>query len=102
MQIKRNILVGKFSQDCAHGWMTENLFLSNRAVVVILIGVFAWNLDPSLTVILIGATPLLAASAFWFGRRLKRVERAKREASAQLASFVHQILSALPIVQAST
>ena len=73
---------------------------SKQAVVIVLIGVFAWNLDRSLTILLIGATPLLAASAFWFGRRLKRVERAKREASAQFAAFVHQILSALPLVQA--
>ena len=73
---------------------------SKQAVVIVLIGVFAWNLDRPLTVLLIGATPLLAASAFWFGRRLKRVEREKRELGAQLAAFVHQVLSTLPIVQA--
>jgi ATP-binding cassette, subfamily B, bacterial len=44
--------------------------------------------------------PLLAASSWYFGPRLKRRSQLGREAKSRLLSFVHQTLGALPVVQA--
>jgi ATP-binding cassette subfamily B protein/subfamily B ATP-binding cassette protein MsbA len=44
--------------------------------------------------------PLLGASAYFFGRRLRRQTKANREAQARLASFVQTTLGAIPLVQA--
>lgn len=63
------------------------------------IGVAAWTLDPWLTSISLAAAPMLAASACYFGPRLKRRARVDREAQAELLSFVHQTLSAVPVTQ---
>lgn len=73
---------------------------ARQLVVFVSIGVLAWQLDHRLTLVLLAAIPLLALSAFHFGNLLKVAERHKRETTAQLAAFVHQVLGAIPAVQA--
>ena len=65
-------------------------------VVMITIGFF---LDPTLALLAIGVAPLLAASSWYFGPRLKRRSHLMREARTRLISMVHQTLGALPVVQ---
>ena len=73
---------------------------ARQFMVLSSVGVLAWQLSPELTLLMLCAMPLLAASAFHFGRLLKAAERRKRETTSLLAAFVHQVLGAMPVVQA--
>lgn len=64
------------------------------------VGVLAWQLDPFLTMLCFALAPLMGGSALFFGVRLKRCNRLNREAKSRLMSFVHQTLTAIPMVQA--
>lgn len=64
------------------------------------VGALAWQLDPGLTWLTITVAPLLAVSAWYFGAHLKGFERRKIEAHVRLASFLQQLLGAMPLVQA--
>ena len=63
------------------------------------VGFLAWQLDPFLAVLCFVIAPLVAASARFFGTRLKRKTRLVQEARARLISFVHQTLTVIPMVQ---
>lgn len=82
--------------------VTEGLVIApvRHVCVLAFVGVLAWQLNAQLTLVLIASIPLLAVSTFYFGVRIKRAERAKRESVAGLTAFVHQVLGAIPIVQA--
>jgi ATP-binding cassette subfamily B protein/subfamily B ATP-binding cassette protein MsbA len=69
-------------------------------VVLVATGVLAWQLDRGLTLFMLLAIPVLIGSAFYFGRLLKAAELRKRETIAELGSFVHQVLGAMPVVLA--
>ncbi len=64
------------------------------------VGAVAWSLDPWLTTVSFLVAPLLAASSLFFGPRLQRRARRSIETMSSLLSFVHQTLSAIPVVQA--
>jgi ATP-binding cassette subfamily B protein/subfamily B ATP-binding cassette protein MsbA len=64
------------------------------------VGIVAWQLDPTLTILSFALVPVLAGSAFFFGQRLKTRTRMSREAESRLLAFVHQTLGAIPIIQA--
>ena len=64
------------------------------------VGTVAWMLDRRLAGLSIAMAPMLAFSSFYFGGKLKRRARLSREAQSRLVSFVHQTLSAMPLVQA--
>jgi ATP-binding cassette subfamily B protein/subfamily B ATP-binding cassette protein MsbA len=86
---------------CVHA-VADGLLVSpaRHLVAAASVGALAWHLDPSLCLLALTAAPLLAASALYFGERLKGFERGKREAQARLAGFLHQVLGAMPLVQA--
>src|SRR5690606_31581171 len=63
------------------------------------VGAAAWQLDPALTLLTLAVAPLLAGSALYFGEHLKGFEREKREAQSRVASFLQQVLGAIPAVQ---
>jgi ATP-binding cassette, subfamily B, bacterial len=65
--------------------------------MMIWIGFF---LDPLLAALALSVAPLLAASSWYFGPKMKRRSHRLREARSRLISLVHQTLGALPIVQA--
>ena len=71
-----------------------------QVVTLGLVGAVAWRLDWRLSVLSYVVAPLLGASGYFFGRRLKRQAKVNREAQARLASFVHTTLGAIPLVQA--
>jgi ATP-binding cassette subfamily B protein/subfamily B ATP-binding cassette protein MsbA len=86
---------------CVHG-VTDGILISpvKHVFVLAAVGGLAWQLDAALTLLTLTAAPLLAGSALYFGERLKSFERQKRESQARIASFLHQVLGAMPLVQA--
>jgi ATP-binding cassette, subfamily B, bacterial len=69
----------------------------------LILGMIVWigyMLDPLLATLALVVAPFMAASSWYFGPKLKRRSHRWREAQAQMLSFVHQTLGALPIVQA--
>jgi ATP-binding cassette subfamily B protein/subfamily B ATP-binding cassette protein MsbA len=82
--------------------LTNNLLVApaQQCFLVVTVGVVAWQLNPSLTLISLAVAPLMGGSALFFGSRLKQRMRRNQEAKSRLMSFVHQILSAVPLVQA--
>ncbi len=74
-----------------------------RSVVVLsMMGYVAWSLNKEMTLIAFAIAPLLGLSAWYFGGRLKRRSRLDREAHSAIMSFVHQTVTAIPMVQAFT
>jgi ATP-binding cassette subfamily B protein len=72
----------------------QNLF------TLLLIGAVAWQMDPALSMLLLLVSPVLAFLAVFFGRRLRQRARQSRNAQSSLMAFVHQTLTALPVVKA--
>jgi ATP-binding cassette subfamily B protein/subfamily B ATP-binding cassette protein MsbA len=72
---------------------------AKNLMVIATIGAIAWQLDPSLTIVMLGVAPVLVVSATYFGNYLKSMARNSREAIARLSGFVHQCLAAMPVVQ---
>jgi ATP-binding cassette subfamily B protein/subfamily B ATP-binding cassette protein MsbA len=81
--------------------VTNGLLVAPAKDLLVLasVSVVAWQLDPGLTLLMIAIVPPLVLSATYFGAYLKRAARTNREAISQLTSFVHQCLSAIPVVQ---
>jgi ATP-binding cassette, subfamily B, bacterial len=62
--------------------------------------VVAWQLDPRLTVVSLITAPIVAGSVVFFGPKLKRRAKQGREIRSDLAAFVHQTVTSIPLVQA--
>lgn len=71
----------------------------HQMLTIGIITTVAFSMEPLLTFILLASTPVLAATAVWFGPRLKERKHVIRNAQARIMSHVHQSLSALPLVQ---
>jgi ATP-binding cassette subfamily B protein/subfamily B ATP-binding cassette protein MsbA len=82
--------------------LTDALLVSpvRHLLTLASISLIAWRLEPMLTVLSIAVVPILASSAMIFGAQLKRRMQRYRETQSRLFSFVHQTLTAIPIVQA--
>jgi ATP-binding cassette, subfamily B, bacterial len=65
-----------------------------------ILGVVAWQLNPELTLYALALAPLTAGFGLLLGSRLKERARKSSELRSRLLSFVHQTLTAIPIVQA--
>lgn len=72
----------------------------HQLLILITIGLVAWRLDPTLAVVTFSVAPPLALAMVYFAPRLKGRSRSSRAAEVKLASFVHQVLTAMPVVQA--
>ena len=66
------------------------------------VGFSAWRLNPELTVVLLASTPVLAFVSRIMSVRLKRAAAHARRQRVGVVSFVTQVVSALPVVQAFT
>ena len=73
--------------------------VKNFAIIAFM-GTLAWQLSASLTMLVLAAVPLVAIAVWYLGERLRSAEAMKRSASASLTAFVHQVLGAMPVVQA--
>jgi ATP-binding cassette subfamily B protein/subfamily B ATP-binding cassette protein MsbA len=83
--------------------LSSRLFLPfEQLLTLIAIGAVAFHLNARLALFAVAAAPVLAVASLYFGPRLKARARGGREAHARLASFVHNTLSCLPVVQAFT
>jgi len=82
--------------------LAEGLLIApiQQVLTLGLLGALAWHLDPQLTLLSLAVVPAMSIFALLLGRRLKRRSRAGREAQSRLMSFVHQTLTAMPLVQA--
>lgn len=63
------------------------------------IGWLALQLNFALTILSFCLAPCMAASAVYFGGRLQRRAHEDQAAKSELLNFLHQVLTALPIVQ---
>ncbi len=82
--------------------VVSNLLVSplQQVFTLVSIGVLAWRLNPHLTMLSFVVAPVLGGLALYFGGRLKRQSLRYRQGEARLVSFVHQTLTAIPVVQA--
>jgi ATP-binding cassette subfamily B protein len=82
--------------------VVESLLITpaQHALTLLVIGLFAWSLDPVLTLVSLSIAPILAGSVVFFGPRIKRRAQLQRKTESQLVSFVHQTLSSVHLVQA--
>jgi ATP-binding cassette subfamily B protein/subfamily B ATP-binding cassette protein MsbA len=71
-----------------------------NALTLIGIIVVAWQLDPQLTIVSLITAPIVAGSVVYFGPKLKRRAKQGREIRSDLAAFVHQTVTSIPLVQA--
>ena len=71
-----------------------------RVITLLGIGAVAWQLSPQLTLLSFSVAPVLAASVWYFGPRLKGRAKRSREAQSHLTRFVHQTVTSMPLVQA--
>ena len=95
--------LGRMTVDnwCAFS-ITNGLLITpvSNLFTLLMIGIVAWQMDPQLTALSLVMSPLLAASAVYFGNRLRQSAQQNREAQSSVMAFVHQTLTALPVVQA--
>ena len=82
--------------------MASDLLVAPLQNALTLAGIIivAWQLDPQLTVVSLITAPVVAGSVIWFGPKLKRRAKQGREIRSDLASFVHQTVTSIPLVQA--
>lgn len=64
------------------------------------ITIVAWNLNSTLTLLTLAVAPIMGGSALVFGSHIKRRTKLSLEAQSRLTSFVHQTLTAIPMIQA--
>jgi ATP-binding cassette subfamily B protein/subfamily B ATP-binding cassette protein MsbA len=83
--------------------LSSRLFAPFEQLLVLgTVGLVAYRLNARLALLSLAAAPVLAGLSLWFGPRLKSEAKGGREAHCRLTSFVHQTLTALPVVQAFT
>ncbi|MEH2171309.1 ABC transporter ATP-binding protein [Nostoc sp.] len=82
--------------------LTGALLISpvQHLLTLVTISIVAWNLNPLLTLLSLFVAPIMGGSALVFGSRLKRRTKLNREAHSRLTSFVHQTVTAIPMIQA--
>jgi ATP-binding cassette, subfamily B, bacterial len=80
---------------------TEGLLISpvQHGLTLVTVTIFAWQMDPVLTLSSLAVAPVLAGAARYFGPRLKRRGEAQRKAASELTSVVHQTITSIPLVQ---
>ena len=96
-------LISRISTDswCVYGVTAQLLVTPIRQLLIIATtGYASWILSPSISVLILAATPGLAFSLIYFGRKIKSRSTDLRGAQAAVATFSHQTLSHLPLVHA--
>jgi ATP-binding cassette, subfamily B, bacterial len=73
-----------------------------QVFTMLTVGLSAWYLNPSLTVVLLVTTPVLAVFSRRLSGRLKKAAARSRRERVAVVSFVAQVVHALPVVQAFT
>jgi len=63
------------------------------------IGYVAWRIDPTLTLIAVGAVPVATAISYALVQRLRRLARNEAVVTSEMMALVQQSLSAIPLIQ---
>jgi len=71
-----------------------------HVLTIVVIGLVAFRLDPLLGSVSLLTMPVLAIATGALGRRMEARAVTSRTSQAQLMSFLHQTLGAIPVVQA--
>jgi ATP-binding cassette subfamily B protein len=96
-------LINRISDDTYCVYKASQVLLISpirNLLTLILITTVAWELDQNLTLVLLALSPLMAISALYFGPRLKRQARQKRENQSFIMNLLHQTISSIPLVKA--
>ena len=82
--------------------MTSAMLISpvQHLLTLFTISSIAWNLNHSLTLLSLLVAPVIGGSTLVFGSQLKRRTKLSLEARSRLTSFVHQTITAIPMIQA--
>src|SRR5437763_2703207 len=88
---------------CVSTLVTDALIPAVQAVVMLVVMfVIMWNLEPTLTLVALGVLPFLAVVIRYMANPIKNRARESRDYEGQLTSVVEQTLGAMPAVQAFT
>ncbi len=82
--------------------ITNTLLLApSRALVttIAMVAVMA-HMDIALTLLSLTVAPFMTGASLFFGKRIKKVSKIKRESESRIQSHVQQILSGMTVVQA--
>jgi ATP-binding cassette subfamily B protein/subfamily B ATP-binding cassette protein MsbA len=102
---RRNVgdALSRLTEDtyCVYS-LSSDLLISplQKLLTLGMIGTVAWEMDPVLTLISLAVTPIMAGSSLVYAPRIKKRARLNLEARSRLMSFVHQTITAIPLVQA--
>jgi ATP-binding cassette subfamily B protein/subfamily B ATP-binding cassette protein MsbA len=102
---RRNVgdALSRLTEDsyCVYS-LSSDLLISplHKLLTLGMIATVAWKLDPVLTLITLAVAPIMAGSSLVFAPRIKHRSRMDLEARSRLMSFVHQTITAIPLVQA--
>jgi len=82
--------------------LAQNLLIApgHNFLTLTTVGFVAWRLDRTLALITLLIAPMQVGATFFFGPRLKLRAEQNRKAESSLLTFVHQTLTAIPLVQA--
>jgi ABC-type multidrug transport system fused ATPase/permease subunit len=98
-------LIERVTTDCfSIDTLVTGALLPMIQALVTLIAVFVimWALEWRLTLLAVGAVPLIALSVRYFGRPMKERSREQRDSEGRMSAIVEQTLGAIPAVQAFT
>jgi ATP-binding cassette, subfamily B, bacterial len=98
-------LMERVTTDCySIDTLVTGALLPMVQALVTLIAVFAimWALEWRLTLLAVGAVPLIAFSVRYFGRPMRESSREQRDSEGRMSAIVEQTLNAIPAVQAFT
>jgi ATP-binding cassette subfamily B protein/subfamily B ATP-binding cassette protein MsbA len=86
---------------CVYKVVDALLFTPGYALLTIAGMIFLMaRMDLVLALVALAAAPLMAATSFAFGRRIRRVAKVRREIESRLESHVQRVLSGIQVVQA--
>ena len=86
---------------CVHTITDSLLFAPGHALVTIIAMVFVMTqINLELTLMALAVAPLMTAASFFFGKKIRRAVRLKRESESRIQSHVQQTLSGIMVVKA--
>lgn len=86
---------------CVHTLADTLLFAPGHALITIVgMAVVMSRIDYGMTLLALSVAPVISASSLFFGKRIRRTARDKRERESRIQSHVQQTLSGIMVVQA--
>jgi ATP-binding cassette subfamily B protein/subfamily B ATP-binding cassette protein MsbA len=86
---------------CIHTITDTLLFAPGHALVTIIAMVFVMTqINLELTLMALAVAPLMTAASLFFGKKIRKVARQKRDSESRIQSHVQQTLSGIVVVKA--